>query len=150
VLLDDQVELVVFDLLFRAAPLTADFHQKTAGASGLYIKKKDESRWRRWKNKNGGSRTGNCSTGREGLGNSGVQGNVEIFLDRELLVPLEDPLVNPSSEGLSNDRIHYVNYILSRKFANFPEDGQTPDDLRLGEGVVEDAIERKGLVLRNK
>jgi hypothetical protein len=46
VLLDDQIELVIFDLLFRAAPLTADFHQKTAGASLLYIKKKDESRWR--------------------------------------------------------------------------------------------------------
>jgi hypothetical protein len=59
-------------------------------------------------------------------------------------------LVNPSSEGLTNDRIHHINYILSRKFADLPEDGQALDDLRLGEGVVEDAIERKGLVLRNK
>jgi hypothetical protein len=42
VLLDDDLELVVFNLLLCASSLTADFHQETAGASGFC---KSKEKW---------------------------------------------------------------------------------------------------------
>jgi hypothetical protein len=59
-------------------------------------------------------------------------------------------LVDPSSEGFSNDRVDYINHILARHFANLSEDGQALDDLSFGEAVVKDTIERKALVLGHK
>jgi hypothetical protein len=35
VLLDDYIELVVFNFLFSASTLTTDLHQETSGASGF-------------------------------------------------------------------------------------------------------------------
>jgi hypothetical protein len=42
VLLDDDLELVVFNLLLSASTLTADLHQETAGASGFC---KSKEKW---------------------------------------------------------------------------------------------------------
>jgi hypothetical protein len=63
------------------------------------------------------------------------------MLDRELLVPLEHPFVNPSSEGIPYDSIDYIYTVLTWHFPDFPENREADDDSRFAEAVVEDTIQ---------
>ena len=152
VLLDNDLELVVFNFLLCASTLTADFHQVISGASGFY---KSKEKWLIYENKEeidrgDGWPTWNGGTRGEGLGDPWVKLDSEVMLDCELLVPLEHPFVNPSSEGIPHDGIHNVNYILAAHFPDFSENWEADNDSRFAETVVEDTIQWERLVLGNK
>jgi hypothetical protein len=72
------------------------------------------------------------------------------MLNCKFLVPFEHPLIDPSSEGLPNDSIDYINTVLTWHFPNFPENREADDDFRFAEAEVEDTIQRERLVLGDK
>ena len=87
--------------------------------------------------------------GGSGLGDAGLELDLQAVVLRELLVPLLAAHGDPLGEGLTDEGVDDVDDVLTRHLAGFSIIGQTGDHLWVGAAEVEDVVDLEVLVEGN-
>jgi hypothetical protein len=85
----------------------------------------------------------------EGRQNSRVNKNIQIFLNRDVLIPFKNPLLDPCCKVVSDNGINLIHQPLFWEFRPFLEDWEMSKSLWDGEDVLADMSKLQALILRN-
>ena len=91
--------------------------------------------------------TADGGTGVEGLGDVGIELDVEVLLDRQLFIPLLASLVDPCLERFPKDGENDIANICSRQLPDLPFWRKGINHTCMGQSILEDFLQRELLVL---